>query len=342
MPGDPGGLARVDDILGTNMYKTTFTASPLVFGAFPSLHSACAWQIAFFLVFTFGPRAIPFVMAYVFWVWWATMYLSHHYVVDLVGGGVYAVIAFWLGSYFLPTLFHSHGHGQQLQENQRAIKSFTIDMEDLGPTVDRHEKQLLFDAGAHELEMEDQDEEGQGSSQGSGSNSNSRNNSTTSLHQQVSHHSFDEGIEIIDQITQLGAKKDNAKEMATLVVDIPMQSEPLLSPTGSSGSSSQNSTSGRIRASLTSPITTSQTVSRRNSKRRAAVGEKRQSWGGWQGYESWIDVLAAVNSPKTSPRSSPEVSPANSPRNSSTSGNRSSETPFLTHPPQSPVSSVPF
>ncbi|KAK3834557.1 MAG: hypothetical protein J3R72DRAFT_346312, partial [Linnemannia gamsii] len=104
MPGSPGGLARVDDILGTNMYKSTFTASPLVFGAFPSLHSACAWQLAFFLVYIFGPRSIPFVVGYVFWIWWATMYLGHHYVVDLVGGAGYAVVAFWIGSFFLPSM----------------------------------------------------------------------------------------------------------------------------------------------------------------------------------------------------------------------------------------------
>ncbi|KAG0259641.1 Aureobasidin resistance protein Aur1 [Mortierella polycephala] len=103
MPGDPGGLSRVDEILGTAMYKNTFTASPLVFGAFPSLHSGCAWQLAFFTVFAFGPRSIPIALLYVFWIWWAAMYLNHHYVVDLVGGGVYAVIAFWIGSAFLPS-----------------------------------------------------------------------------------------------------------------------------------------------------------------------------------------------------------------------------------------------
>ncbi|KAF8937220.1 Aureobasidin resistance protein Aur1 [Dissophora ornata] len=104
MPGDPGGLTRVDDILGTDMYRSTFTASPLVFGAFPSLHSGCAWQLAFFTVFVFGPRSIPFALIYVFWIWWAAMYLSHHYVVDLVGGSVYAIIAFWIGSSFLPSV----------------------------------------------------------------------------------------------------------------------------------------------------------------------------------------------------------------------------------------------
>lgn len=138
MPGDPGGLARVDDILGTNMYKSTFTASPMVFGAFPSLHSACAWQLAFFLVFIFGPRSIPFVVAYVFWIWWATMYLGHHYVVDLVGGAGYAVVAFWIGSFFLPSV---------LPTDHNAKAAHVI--HDLGDAMNHQEKQTLFDA-AHE------------------------------------------------------------------------------------------------------------------------------------------------------------------------------------------------
>lgn len=138
MPGDPGGLARVDDILGTNMYKSTFTASPMVFGAFPSLHSACAWQLAFFLVFIFGPRSIPFVVAYVFWIWWATMYLGHHYVVDLVGGAGYAVVAFWIGSFFLPSVLPTH-------HNSKAAHV----IHDLGDAMNYQEKQTLFDA-AHE------------------------------------------------------------------------------------------------------------------------------------------------------------------------------------------------
>ncbi|KAF9425744.1 Aureobasidin resistance protein Aur1 [Podila epigama] len=140
MPGDPGGLARVDDILGTSMYKSTFTASPMVFGAFPSLHSACAWQLGFFLVFIFGPRSIPFAMAYVFWIWWATMYLGHHYVVDLVGGAGYAVVAFWIGSFFLPSLLPAnHLH------NAKAAHI----IHDLGDAMNQYEKQTLFDA-AHD------------------------------------------------------------------------------------------------------------------------------------------------------------------------------------------------
>ncbi|KAF9976516.1 Aureobasidin resistance protein Aur1 [Actinomortierella ambigua] len=130
MNGDPGGLARVDDILGTNMYKSTFTASPLVFGAFPSLHSADAWLLALFTVFTFGPLAIPFVVTYVLWIWWSTMYLGHHYVVDLVGGAVYAVVAFWIASFFLPSLFPHDDDLEGIYHEKQTLVDNTDDLDD--------------------------------------------------------------------------------------------------------------------------------------------------------------------------------------------------------------------
>jgi hypothetical protein len=76
MPGSPGGLARIDALFGSQTYTATFTASPLVFGAFPSLHSACATLQAFFLSHFF-PRGRPFYWLYTFWMWWCTMYLTH-------------------------------------------------------------------------------------------------------------------------------------------------------------------------------------------------------------------------------------------------------------------------
>ncbi|KAF8941817.1 Aureobasidin resistance protein Aur1 [Haplosporangium gracile] len=239
MPGSPGGLARVDDILGTNMYKSTFTASPLVFGAFPSLHSACAWQLAFFLVYIFGPRSIPFVVGYVFWIWWATMYLGHHYVVDLVGGAGYAVVAFWIGSFFLPSVLPSIHHN--------AKASHVI--HDLGDAMNYQEKQTLFDA-AH-------------------------NDEFIGFKQ--------------DKEWDLGQDEDESEieEMATVVVvsvEPEMEERPL------------------AQSAPASPTT--------GPKKSAS---NRQSWNGWQGYESWMEVLVTVNSPRPSPRNSP----VNSPRNSS-------------------------
>ena len=85
--GSPAGLARIDKLLGIPMYTPGFTGSPMVFGAFPSLHAGSATIEALFMSHVF-PRLRPVFIAYTLWLWWATMYLSHHYAVDLVGGSL--------------------------------------------------------------------------------------------------------------------------------------------------------------------------------------------------------------------------------------------------------------
>ena len=87
MSGSPAGLGRIDALFGIDLYTSNFIASPLVFGAFPSLHAGTATTEALFLAHTF-PKLRPFFITYVLWIWWATMYLSHHYAVDLVGGSL--------------------------------------------------------------------------------------------------------------------------------------------------------------------------------------------------------------------------------------------------------------
>lgn len=85
--GSPAGLAAIDKLLGIPLYTGTFTGSPMVFGAFPSLHAGSAVMEALFLSHVF-PRLTPLFALYTLWLWWATMYLSHHYAVDLVGGSL--------------------------------------------------------------------------------------------------------------------------------------------------------------------------------------------------------------------------------------------------------------
>ena len=102
MPGSPAGLARVDALLGVDMYTTSFTTAPLPFGAFPSLHAADATLEALFLGYAV-PRGRFFFAAYVGWVWWATMYLNHHYAVDLVGGSLMSAVVWSVArARFLP------------------------------------------------------------------------------------------------------------------------------------------------------------------------------------------------------------------------------------------------
>ena len=85
--GSPAGLAAIDKLFGIALYTPGFTGSPMVFGAFPSLHAGSAVMEALFMSHVF-PRLTPLFALYTLWLWWATMYLSHHYAVDLVGGSL--------------------------------------------------------------------------------------------------------------------------------------------------------------------------------------------------------------------------------------------------------------
>ncbi|KAK4556011.1 Phosphatidylinositol:ceramide phosphoinositol transferase (IPC synthase) [Recurvomyces mirabilis] len=104
MKGNPAGLAAIDKLFGVDLYTSTFIASPVVFGAFPSLHSGCATIEALFMSHLF-PKLRPLFVIYFLWLWWATMYLSHHYAVDLVAGSLISAVAYFVSKgTFLPRL----------------------------------------------------------------------------------------------------------------------------------------------------------------------------------------------------------------------------------------------
>lgn len=115
MKGSPAGLARIDALFGGHGYTLTFTNAPVPFGAFPSLHAGSATMEALFCSYFF-PLSIQLggvferllgkgrklvvdarilYWSYAFWLYWCTMYLMHHYLVDLVGGGCLATLCFY-------------------------------------------------------------------------------------------------------------------------------------------------------------------------------------------------------------------------------------------------------
>lgn len=105
MKGSPGGLARIDALFHSNGYTTAFTNAPVVFGAFPSLHAGCATMEALFIS-QFFPQTTRYVWGYAGVLYWATMYLTHHYLIDVVGGACLATAFFYL---FLPDEFKGEG-----------------------------------------------------------------------------------------------------------------------------------------------------------------------------------------------------------------------------------------
>ena len=94
MKGSPGGLARIDALFHSHAYTVTFTNVPIPFGAFPSLHTACA-TIEALCLSHFFPATTKYMWAYTGVLYWATMYLSHHYLINIVGGACLAT-AFYL------------------------------------------------------------------------------------------------------------------------------------------------------------------------------------------------------------------------------------------------------
>jgi membrane-associated phospholipid phosphatase len=91
--GSAAGLIRIDKALGFPVFESLYKRNKVVFGSFPSLHVAWPSLIALYEPF---PRLLGGIVPwlYVVWVGWAALYLEHHYLVDWIGGCLYAYSVF--------------------------------------------------------------------------------------------------------------------------------------------------------------------------------------------------------------------------------------------------------
>lgn len=97
--GYAAGLTRAKFSIGTHLVNDGFHKSPIVFGAVPSLHSAMA-VLCFFFVCYYSRWVFAKVLlfAFVFCQWWATIYLDHHWRIDLFIGLLYAIASYTIFS----------------------------------------------------------------------------------------------------------------------------------------------------------------------------------------------------------------------------------------------------
>ncbi|KAH9927622.1 PAP2-domain-containing protein [Fomitopsis serialis] len=160
MPGSPGGLARIDRLFHSNGYTVTFSNSPVVFGAFPSLHSACATMEALFISHFF-PQCTRYIWTYAAVLYWATMYLTHHYLIDVVGGSCLAIACFYL---FLPDELKSTNAllaPGGLSSTAFGSKRSKYELYDLDEPVRRHGRgasgSIMRDASEYDLEESDRE-----------------------------------------------------------------------------------------------------------------------------------------------------------------------------------------
>jgi hypothetical protein len=104
--GDPAGLKHADDLLSMNFFYSVYSSSPVVFGSFPSLHAAWPFLMTIFTIADpIGNVAGRVFAVYTATVWWAAMYLAHHFMVDLVGGALYALAVYVASKHYMPDLF---------------------------------------------------------------------------------------------------------------------------------------------------------------------------------------------------------------------------------------------
>jgi inositol phosphorylceramide synthase catalytic subunit len=92
-PGNTAGLIRFDNFFGVNIFKNLYAKGSNVFAAMPSLHSSYP-----LIVFYYGlKKKVGIVMSLVFatvmvGIWFAAVYTSHHYVLDVLAGIICAGI----------------------------------------------------------------------------------------------------------------------------------------------------------------------------------------------------------------------------------------------------------
>ena len=76
-----GGFSRLDRSLGITLFHGLYSTSPLPFGAFPSLH--CGWPTVVLFSHPWGGWKVG--LTHVIWISFAAMYITHHYLVDILG-----------------------------------------------------------------------------------------------------------------------------------------------------------------------------------------------------------------------------------------------------------------
>ena len=94
----------VDVNLGLPVYRTLFDfLGGNLYAAFPSMHSAMPWLVFLFAFKIWKWKSLPVAIIPV-GTWFSAVYLGEHYFVDVLGGIVYASIAFIAVEKILPLL----------------------------------------------------------------------------------------------------------------------------------------------------------------------------------------------------------------------------------------------
>ena len=91
VPGSPARTARFDNLLGTSFFAGMYGYESNPFGAIPSLHISYP-TLSVFFAFRLGALR-TLTVAFLAVMCFAAVYLNHHYVIDVVLGALYGLVA---------------------------------------------------------------------------------------------------------------------------------------------------------------------------------------------------------------------------------------------------------
>jgi inositol phosphorylceramide synthase catalytic subunit len=119
-----GALVNFDKIVGRRFFVSLYnTFNSNLFAAIPSLHSGYPTTIALCLWLRLRGRTWLFV-GYPLLAWFAAVYLNHHYVIDLVIGSLYAVVAWGFARIVLIPLVFDRLVDYEITSSQLLKSSF--------------------------------------------------------------------------------------------------------------------------------------------------------------------------------------------------------------------------
>ena len=99
--GNTAGLYRFDEFFGIEIFKGLYEKSSNVFAAMPSLHSSYPLIVLYYAIRNkLGPVNWVFGTIMV-GIWFAAVYSSHHYILDVLAGIVCAISGIWLFQRFI-------------------------------------------------------------------------------------------------------------------------------------------------------------------------------------------------------------------------------------------------
>jgi len=127
-----------------------------VFGAFPSLHAAHATLEALF-VSHFFPGTTRYAWTYACILYWATMYLAHHYLIDVVVGASLAFLSFHL---FMPeslrVLDHTASSANGTARGRSKYEIYDLEDRRRGRGIVPDSPESSLSSGRHSLTVDDE------------------------------------------------------------------------------------------------------------------------------------------------------------------------------------------